>query len=108
MSNTTNLPAAPLAALIDRICAREGNPKQVYKRLKIHERLVFDWRNRPGYTVQFDSADRVLTATSYLWFDVWPECAEHTDPDPACASCVAYFRARKTFTGAHVPPGFGR
>jgi hypothetical protein len=72
-----HLPAAPLAALIDRMCAKDGDAKAVLARLGVDQRKVYDWRHRPNANVDSDRADRVLSASPYLWFDVWPECEEH-------------------------------
>jgi hypothetical protein len=70
----------------------------VMDRAGLCARNVHSWR-RPGATVQWWVADRVLTSSGYLWFDVWPACGAHEDPDPSCGACDAHARARLAFTG---------
>jgi hypothetical protein len=110
VSNTT-LPSAPLAAVIDRIMHRaligEGYSSsartRVYAEIGVHPRRLWGWRSGECRTVGFSVADRILTRTQYLWFDVWPECTEHEEPLFGCPGCLAYYTARKAFTGAVIP-----
>lgn len=83
------LPAAPLAALVDehvrRVQAEHdlergdhnlngASAKSVCSSLGIDERMLRAWRTGERVSVQFDVADRVLTALGVQWHDVW-------DPD---------------------------
>lgn len=110
------LPAAPLANMVERLVAHAepDDPQSVrrhetYRALTIHPRAVYVWRTQPRATVSWAVADRVLSASPYLWFDVWPECDQHHErPDRDCSTCRAYYRARFLFTGARLPRGFGR
>jgi len=101
---SASIPAQQLAALIDRMGARDGDPHHVYRALNVDESLVRRWRQEPC-KVSANRADRVLTATPFLWFDVWPACETH-DPCPTCRACVAHVRARRAFTGQPIPVGF--
>lgn len=108
------LPAAPLAVLVDRIVSRaapdDGNHANVartfaYEAMQISPRTLYAWR-APRATVSPLVADRVLSGTPYLWFDVWPECEKHKRGhrvSPSCAVCRAYFSARAAFTGKALP-----
>lgn len=114
----SRLPAAPLAAVIDRMLAYAsdiegvndlGRRAMVYQQIGTDPRVVADWRNLPRRRVDFATADRVLTATPYLWFDVWHECdhgpAHHSAMalDGKCETCETFYRARFVFTGVRPP-----
>lgn len=115
MSNAS-LPAAPLAAVIDRILARVlvgENPASTartiaYQDLAVNPRTVWAWRATPRATVTFSVADRVLSCTPYLWFDVWPACEDHEEPEAECLTCLVHYRARRLFTGRSVPKAMRR
>jgi N6-adenosine-specific RNA methylase IME4 len=108
---STTLPAAPLAAVIDRILQRalisEGYASttrtRVYAEVGVHPRRLWGWRSGECRTVGFSVADRILTRTQYLWFDVWPECTAHPEPLFGCPDCLAHYTARKAFTGLLIP-----
>lgn len=76
------LPAAPLAAALERIVAKEGAGQvdndpgasarvAVCARAGIHERQLFAWRTGEARQVHIDTADRVLVGLELNWFDVW-------------------------------------
>lgn len=74
------LPARPLAAVIDRIVA-DGAEEDVCGLLGINARSLRRWRSGERRVVRLEIADRVLTEAGLLWFDVWdpaeyPEVAE--------------------------------
>lgn len=114
----TRLPAAPLVALVERMLTQstgdldpatesylmDGARARVMERIGINNRRLFDWR-KPGARVDPIVADRVLTASPYLWFDVWPECprgpkhAAQIAYSGKCETCDAHARARYAFTG---------
>jgi hypothetical protein len=97
ISETRRLPAGPLVAMIDRMLLRaseglspsdhtddRGARAAVYERLGTSSRRVYEWR-RPRAQVQADVADRVLSASPYLWFDIWTECPLGVEHDAAVA-----------------------
>jgi hypothetical protein len=98
------LPAAPLAAAIERLIVAEaagaypmapaihirsdtGNtiamgkggsheegssPREIVcARLGVETRSLFGWRSGERKTVQFDTADRILTLAGWCWWDIW-------------------------------------
>jgi hypothetical protein len=118
------LPARPLVEKIDRMLAyaspgrgtritdnTSNDRAAMYEQLGTSTRRLYEWR-KPGAQVQADVADRVLSGTPYLWFDVWLECPRDAEHEVAvmdtgsCARCVAYERARFAFTGQR--PGKGK
>jgi hypothetical protein len=111
-----SLPSAPLAAAIDRLVDRaqravdEPNGiarKLAYQELAVNPRMVYAWRAQTYPTVTLAVADRILSHSPYLWFDVWRECAEHEGPERGCAACEAHYKARLAFTGKRVPRALG-
>lgn len=114
MSNAS-LPAAPLAVIVDRLVARaivdddhtRKARTKAYETLSINPRTLYSWRTYPRACVTMAVADRILSASPYLWFDVWPECAEHPKPARGCEACLVHHRARRAFTGKRVPKSLG-
>jgi hypothetical protein len=89
------LPTAPLVAAIHRQVAKEQTQsaaRQLYR---------FEHETR---TVQFDTADAILTRAGWLWFDVWQPCpgdARHYHDvamDGRCRRCEDYCMAEEAFT----------
>lgn len=92
------LPAAPLAAAVERaIASAQGvhlaevhtatgggrsqggrSREDLCAKWGISSRTLRDWREEPGRQVQLATADRVLTATGLLWHDVY-DPAEHPE-----------------------------
>lgn len=113
MASRSHLPAAPLVAVLERVLARYdggddinmsgGASKHAYRELAMNPRQLWAWRTGSNATVTPTVADRILSRTQYLWFDVWPECEVHEEPDRSCATCKAYYRARLDFTGKRIP-----
>lgn len=74
------LPAAPLAAAIDKLIGREevalgtngATEGAVCARLGIHDRQLYAWRTEEIKSVEFNTAQRVLTNSGLLLEDVWP------------------------------------
>jgi Zn ribbon nucleic-acid-binding protein len=76
-SRINRVPAAPLAAAIDRYARRNGlELAEVCESAGIDPRNQYGWGHGERDTVQFDVADRVLQALGLLWFDVW----DYDDP----------------------------
>lgn len=84
------LPAAPLAAWIDKRIIRGDTPDglghltahqtvgSVCAWLGIAEKNLYEWRRGLRSEVQFDVVDRILTNADVLWWDIydpdrWPE-----------------------------------
>lgn len=112
MSNQpSRLPAKPLADVVDRLLfwATEGREDSalertvVFERIAVSPRVVWTWRTRPGAKVEKGCADRVLSASPYLWFDVWPACETHARPERGCETCETHYKARLVFTGVATP-----
>lgn len=97
------LPAKPLADMVDRVVARTNDHECALELLGIAPRNLLDWRTKPGASVQQAVADRVISRSPYLWFDIWPECSAHRGPAKMCEACWAYYRARSMFTPAVLP-----
>lgn len=107
---TATLPARPLADAIHRMIHRSGatDPNDpirtaMFDDLRISSSHVSKWRNQPRATVTLDVADRVLSASPYMWFDIWPECRAHPTPALGCVHCHSHYAARLAFTGARLP-----
>lgn len=64
------VPAWPLAEAIDSLGSSESI---VRARLDLAERTLYRWRVGEADRIQFDVADRIITASPWLWFDVWNE-----------------------------------
>lgn len=97
------LPAKPLADMVDRVVSRTNDHECALQCLGIAPRNLLDWRTKPGASVQPAVADRVISRSPYLWFDVWPECRTHRGPARTCEACWAHYRARAMFTTAVLP-----
>lgn len=65
------LPVAPLVALVERLAA-DTTVSELAGRLGFHERQYRAWKHEYKY-VNFETADRVLTAAGVLWWEVWDE-----------------------------------
>jgi hypothetical protein len=112
--HASRLPAAPLVAVVDRLLhwatggelAERGknSPERtaVFERIGVDPHVVWAWR-KPGARVGKELSDRVLSASPYLWFDVWDTCSEHPRPVYGCDTCTAHYRARLVFTGVPMP-----
>lgn len=106
MSNAS-LPAAPLATAIERLISftpgADDARGRACERFYLNPRTLYAWRTGAKRSVTLAVADRILSASPYLWFDVWPECLAHETPLRSCADCLTYYRARRAFTGRRVP-----
>jgi hypothetical protein len=123
MTNAS-LPAAPLVAIVDRVVRRAVGEvdtstrygqragrdlrESALARMRLDPRALHAWRSGERKTVTLAAADRVLSTTEYLWFDVWPECPYHPEPALGCVHCHTHCHARFLFTGDPLPQGFGR
>lgn len=67
------LPAQPLGDLLYDVASQNGGIKGLCDELGLNERTAQRWHHGQASTVQFDQADKVLTALSLMWFEVWPE-----------------------------------
>lgn len=100
------LPAGPLAAAIvhlaERIAAEHGLDTRgglwlACGRYGVSPRNVFAWRTGERAFVNFEVADRVLTASPLNWWDVWVECDTHSVHVDDCPVCLSYLRAERVF-----------
>lgn len=73
-------------------------------------RRLYAWEHGEVGALRFDTVDRILTATGWLWFDVYPECPvglEHRQAVTAegeCPTCRAHALAERAFTSTAVEP----
>ena len=69
-----SLPAKPLADFIEReMASRNLSLEEVARMTSVDTRSIRAWIKGERRNVQFDLADRVLTALDGLWFDIWPD-----------------------------------
>lgn len=66
------LPAQPLGELIFELAQNGDGLTGTCAGLRVDPRNVFAWRTGERESVQFDVADRVLTASARTWWEVWP------------------------------------
>lgn len=112
------LPAAPLARMVDQLVARSRlSQEEVCDRLSLSPSVLSEWRTQSGRRVDPSTADRVVTASPYLWWDIWSACdrGPQHDHDLAehdrCEICDAHIIAQYVFTGVRParrrrrPPG---
>lgn len=68
------LPAKPLSELLDVLVTQyDGDTEALGRALNFSSRNLRAWRTGEREEVQFDVADRILTAAGLMWWEVWTE-----------------------------------
>lgn len=73
-------------------------------------RRLYAWEHGEVDSLRFDTVDRILTLTGWLWFDVYEPCPgglEHRQAITAegeCPMCRAHALAERAFTSTAVEP----
>lgn len=75
------LPAAPIVACLDRAARRKARSMGMFdlrhatavtcRKAGVGDRLVREWRASPDAVTTLDTADRVLLAMGWMWWEVW-------------------------------------
>lgn len=95
------LPARPLADVIERRVARAQSPnrEEVCDQLGIVSRTLYAWRTGERRSCLFREADAVLVGLALNWWDVW-YCDLHGGDDPDCELCRGVRLAERAFEGS--------
>lgn len=78
---TVKLPAAPIVTALDHAARRRALMMGMYdlrhakasvcRQAGIGDRLVREWRADPTALTTLDTADRILLAMGWMWWDIW-------------------------------------